>query len=181
MFERVTWHAIRGPSLCRPISRSAIAPLKRRKPPCKPKGAVAKITRDLKEGIIDAAVNVGRDGAGTDGLVGFLEDTALHHRKAFCGLFMKLLPLNLNANVAGPVINSVQIVSVPSNTYLTSEDMQRIQDGAMPAIEHLPQEIVPEPVPEPPASQLATLEAWLATMPEEKLTALAGIVAAGER
>ena len=97
-----------------------LAPRKPRKPPGKPKGAVTRITKDLKVGIIEAAVNIGRDGNGTDGLIGFLEDTALHHRKAFCSLLVKLLPMNLAANVTGPTINSIQILSVPTDTHLTS-------------------------------------------------------------
>jgi hypothetical protein len=39
----------------------AIVPRKVKVMPRKPKGAIAEITRDLKEGIIDAAVIVGSD------------------------------------------------------------------------------------------------------------------------
>ena len=38
----------------------------------KPVGAVTKITRDLKHGIIDATVAYGSDGQGKGGLTGYL-------------------------------------------------------------------------------------------------------------
>lgn len=160
-----------------------IVPLKRKKPPGKPKGAVAKITRDLKEGIIDAAVIVGSDGNGTGGLTGFLVDLAMHHKRAYASLLVKILPLQVSGSgVSGGHIGTVNVVSIPSGTYLSHDEIERLRDGQLPAIEHLPQPIVPEPVPElEPAARLAALEAWLAdNLPEDKLKALAGIVGAGE-
>jgi hypothetical protein len=84
----------------------------KRTPPRKPKGAIAKITRDLKEGIIDAAVIVGSDGEGTGGLTGFLVDLALHHKKAYAGLLAKVLPLQISPHYnAGAMIGSVNFSS----------------------------------------------------------------------
>ena len=108
--------------------------------PGKAKGTVAKITRDLKQGIIDAAVNVGRDGYGTDGLVGFLEDTAINHRKAFCMLLAKILPMQLHADgLTGPYIGTVHVHSVPSGTFLTHDAMEQLQAGTL-QLEHVPLE-----------------------------------------
>ena len=105
------------------------------------KGSTDKICRDLKEGIIEAAVNVGRDGAGTDGLVGFLEDTALHHRKAFCGLLAKVLPLQASPFSGGTTrIEAVNIISVPTDNYLSEEDMARIRNQNRRTLEHEPPE-----------------------------------------
>ena len=51
--------------------------------PGRPKGTRDKIVRDLKQGTLIAAANIGRFGNGEDGLVGYLEDLALNHKKAF--------------------------------------------------------------------------------------------------
>ena len=85
------------------------------------KGQQNKICRDLKEGVLTAAINVGRDGHGTDGLVGFLEDLAMYHKKAFCSLLVKMLPLNLHADVNTASVNQINIVSVPADHYFVPE------------------------------------------------------------
>ena len=78
-----------------------------------------KICRDLKQGLIEGAVLHGYDGAGEDGLIGYCHHLAERHPKAYCGLLAKLLPFNMNANVATAAINEVRIVSVPSDHYVT--------------------------------------------------------------
>ena len=115
----------------------------KRTPPRKPKGAIAKITRDLKEGIIDAAVIVGSDGEGTGGLTGFLVDLALHHKKAYAGLLAKILPLQISPHYnAGAMIGSVNIISVPTGSHFSAAELQRIEQGqgtldVMPQLEQL--------------------------------------------
>ena len=52
----------------------------------------------------------------------------------------KLLPFNLNANVNASVasITSVNVISVPSDHYLSAEDMERMR-GPMQTVEQIPQ------------------------------------------
>ena len=116
------------------------------------KGVLNKITADIREGAIAGFARHGSNGRGEGGFAGFCYFLAKRHPKAAARIVEKLLPLNVNATgLGGPHIGSIQIVSVPSNTYLTSEDVARIQGGEMPTIEHLPQEIAPEPEPLPEA------------------------------
>lgn len=49
----------------------------------------------LKEAILDAAEDVGMDGKGMDGLVGYLRLVATRDAKAFCGLLGKVLPMQI--------------------------------------------------------------------------------------
>lgn len=88
----------------------------------RPRGAVNKITRDLKSGIIDAAAALGRDGKGDGGLPGYLEYLARKHPKAFAQLLGKLLPLQVTGNVQSG-IGVVNIVAIPSAQYVTADQM----------------------------------------------------------
>ena len=91
------------------------------------KGATDKISRDLKEGIIEGAVLHGYDGEGEGGLIGYCHHLAERHPKAYCGLLAKILPYNVHANVGGARIGSVNILSVPTDHYLSSEDAERLR------------------------------------------------------
>lgn len=109
--------------------------------PGRPPGLVNKITRDLKVGLIDAAVVHGFDGASLDGLPGFCRHLAARHPKAFAQLLGKLLPLNISADSTVNVIGAVNVVSVPSDRYVTAEDIRKMQPP--PEVEHEPIEAVP--------------------------------------
>ncbi len=100
-------------------------------------GQVNKLTRDIKQGIVDAATNVGRDGSGEGGLVGFLEDLATNHKKAFASLLGKVLPLQINAGAMVQTIGTVNVISVPADHYLSAEDMRRL--NLVHEIEHAPE------------------------------------------
>ena len=65
--------------------------------PHRPKGTVHVITRDLRRGIVDAAVNLGRDGRGGGGLTGYLEFLGRKHPKAFSSLLARVLPLQVDS------------------------------------------------------------------------------------
>jgi hypothetical protein len=150
-------------------------------PPPGRKGAVAKITRDLKEGIIDAAVIVGSDGKGTGGLTGFLVDLAMHHKKAYASLLVKLLPMQVHGEgIARATISAVNILSIPTGTYLTKEAIARMESEPQrvdyAAQDFFTQDERPIETQEPKrGSSREALEAKLATLPYEKLLALAGI------
>lgn len=173
----------------------AIVPLKIKRPPGKPKGAIAKITRDLKEGVISAAEIVGSDGAGTGGLTGFLVDLATHHKRAFASLLVKILPMQVSGNATlGAHIGAINVISVPAGGYLSEADIERFKrpghndDGssvpnsqpAYPLLE-LEQPPTPEPAPVQELPSLAAIEATLAALPREILLRLAGISDADDR
>lgn len=54
-------------------------------------GIVNRITKDLKTGIINGAVAHGADGAGKDGLDGYLAMCATKFPKAYLGVLAKLV------------------------------------------------------------------------------------------
>jgi len=93
-----------------------------------------KITRDLKEGIIDAAIAVGEDGKGRDGLLGYLKMLARKHPKYYTQLLARVLPLQVSGGIGVGIIGEVNIVSVPVERYLSPREveqlLQRPDDGA---------------------------------------------------
>ncbi len=69
------------------------------------RGSVNKTTATLKEAILLAAENVGEDGNGKGKLEGYLTMVAKTDVKAFSGLLGKVLPLQLQGDLSGLVIN----------------------------------------------------------------------------
>lgn len=67
------------------------------------KGTPNKTTATLKEAILAAAVAVGQDGSGKDGLVGYLKRVAIADVKAFAGLLGKVLPLQVTGEGGGAI------------------------------------------------------------------------------
>lgn len=63
--------------------------------PGRPKGLPNKLTRELKEAILEAANDVGENGRGKDGLVGYLRKAAVKHPKQYLSLLGKVLPLQI--------------------------------------------------------------------------------------
>jgi len=59
------------------------------------KGCPNRTTTVLKDAIMLAAEQVGEDGKGTDGLVGYLRRVATEDVKAFAGLLGKVLPMQI--------------------------------------------------------------------------------------
>jgi hypothetical protein len=129
----------------------AIAPRKKhlfgpdRPSPGKPKGVVAKITRNLKEGIINGAAEHGFDGEGKGGLDGYLQMCATKYPKHYMLLLARLLPHVIKGDGVGNVaVGSITITTVPSGFHLTGEHIARMSPRL--EIEHEPQ---PEPQPQP--------------------------------
>lgn len=85
-----------------------------RKPPNagngRPPGAVNKTTKVLKEAIILAAEQVGQDGRGREGLVGYLKRVADADVKAFSSLLGRVLPLQVTGEGGGPVVIAASTV-----------------------------------------------------------------------
>ncbi len=83
------------------------APTAKKLPPNAGKGRKAgvpnKTTAALKDAILAAAVAVGYDGKGKEGLVGYLKLVASSDVKAFSGLLGKVLPLQITGEGDGPL------------------------------------------------------------------------------
>lgn len=67
------------------------------------KGVPNKTTATLKEAILLAAEQVGQDGNGKDGLVGYLRTVAATDVKAFSSLLGKVLPMQVTGEDGGPL------------------------------------------------------------------------------
>lgn len=84
-----------------------VHPAARRKPPAagngRKKGTLNKTTGLLKEAIILAAQNTGKDGDGKGGLVGYCEFLAASEPKAFAALMGKVLPMQIVGDGEGPI------------------------------------------------------------------------------
>lgn len=68
------------------------------------KGTPNKTTATLKEAILKAAEAVGQDGAGKDGLTGYLKHVAKSDVKAFSALLGKVLPMQVTGEDGGSVV-----------------------------------------------------------------------------
>lgn len=114
------------------------------------RGAINKITTDLKHGILKGAANCGYDGEGLGGVEGFLAMCAQRYPKHYLALLGKMLPMNLNANAPSAAIQTVQIVSVPSGVFLNREQMALAEQGKPFTIDYdepAPREELAEPAP----------------------------------
>ena len=111
------------------------------------KGVANKITADIREGAIAGFARHGSNGRGEGGFAGFCFYLAKKHPKAAARIVEKLLPLQVNGTGlgGGPSINTVNIISVPTDTYLSAEDISRLHPPMqtieqIPQAEHTPQE-----------------------------------------
>jgi hypothetical protein len=104
------------------------------------------MTRDLKNGIVDAAAAHGSDGKGSGGLTGYLFFLAQKHPKCFASLLGKMLPLQVNGATA--LVGQISIVSVPAGKHLSPDEIGQLAR----TIEHEPAELEPaEPAEHEPA------------------------------
>jgi hypothetical protein len=133
-----------------------IAPRKPKpKPPIKQKGAIDKLHRDVKKGILNAAIACGYDGEGEGGLDGFFLMCAQKHTRAFLHLVGKLVPLQVQNEISGAMISAVNVISVPHDHYLSAEDIAALRRPGLhevdrQIVETMPLEHMPEPLPSPP-------------------------------
>jgi hypothetical protein len=149
-------------------------------------GTINKISKDLKEGIIEGAVVHGYDGKGEGGLYGYLAMCAAKFPKAYLQLLGRLLPMQVRGD--GPIVPGVNIsiMSVDSGTYLTPETIAKLQSQSpgQEITQEPPQQVapaVPEAVPiaseeppfEPRSVEEERLLAKLNAMSHEQLMELA--------
>ena len=74
----------------------------------RPKGAMNKNSKMLKDAILEAAARTG-DKFGKEGLVGYLEEQAEKNPVAFISLMGKVLPLQVKADIEGEVDHVVRV------------------------------------------------------------------------
>lgn len=70
----------------------------KRKGAGRPVGANGKINKLIREAVLEAADNVGSDGKGKGGMVGYLEKRALDQPQAFMGLLGRAMPMQVEGN-----------------------------------------------------------------------------------
>lgn len=75
------------------------------------KGRPNKTTAVLKDAILLAAEQVGHDGEGEGGLVGYLKRVAVEDVKAFSGLLGRVLPLQLTGANGRTLAEELQALS----------------------------------------------------------------------
>jgi hypothetical protein len=102
----------------------------------RPKGVPNKITGTLREAIITAASLHGADGHGAGALTGYLAFLASNYPHTFAGLLGKLLPYQINGSIIS-AIGAVNVVSIPSDRYLSSEDIAKLRPAFQ--VEHEPE------------------------------------------
>jgi hypothetical protein len=140
-------------------------------------GTQNRITRDLKHGIIEAAVKLGEDGKGKGGLIGYLRFLGRRHPKAFAQLFGKLIPFQVSGNLAVG-IRDIKIVSVPEGHFLSPEQIRALDPERYPAEQEplvVEVEVAEQPAltaaeveepSEPPAAEEASFAQRPAARPE---------------
>ena len=91
------------------------------------KGTPNKFTKDVKQWLLEAAMNIGLDGQGKNGGAGFSESVGRRNPEALLAALTKLLPKN-DEDIASTTnnIGVVNIVAVPADRYLSAEDIQKL-------------------------------------------------------
>ena len=79
-----------------PRGGEILAPEKGQRPGGRKKGVPNKLTTILKDALLLAAEQVGEDGEGKDGIVGYLRNIARTQPKTFAALLGRLLPYQTN-------------------------------------------------------------------------------------
>jgi hypothetical protein len=87
------------------------------------------VTVVLKDAILQAAEETGEDGAGKDGLVGYLKRLALEEPSTFGGLLKHLLPVRVKANVEPDSVLTQMLEAVRSRQAQLSLPDSKIIDA----------------------------------------------------
>lgn len=99
----------------------------------RPHGSLNQITRDLKQGIVDAAIKHGSNGRGAGGLQGFFKYMIKNDLRAFASLMGRVIPLQINGNING-TIAAVTITPVPAGHFLTAEQVKASMTDYSPTV-----------------------------------------------
>ena len=73
------------------------------------KGTPNKVTGNLKEAILQAAINVGYDGKGKNGLEGYLQKCAEEDSKTYFGLLGRVIPHVVEGNPDKPIEHKLEV------------------------------------------------------------------------
>jgi hypothetical protein len=109
-----------------------------------------KLPRNVKEDVIAGLAAVGEDGAGKGGFRGYVAFLGRKYPKQAARLVERLLPPSvvIANNTPGQRIGTVNIVSIPSGTFLKPHELAQLQEEH--TIDHEPElPEVPAPEPEP--------------------------------
>ena len=107
-----------------------VQPVARRKPPAagkgRPAGSKNKTTTALKEAILLAGEQVGEDGKGKGGLVGYLRKLATSEPKSYAAILGKTLPLDTRlANPDGSPLQGLAVAPMFNVTLSTTESLKK--------------------------------------------------------
>jgi hypothetical protein len=97
-------------------------------PGYKPKGP-HKLTKTIKQAMIEAGEKTGSDGKGKEEIVGVFKAVARADIVAYGQMLSRLVPTEIAAeinNVSG--IGQVNMVSAPSGTFLTQKQLEHLND-----------------------------------------------------
>jgi len=102
----------------------------------KTKNIPKRTSKDLKEALLEAAVRVGSDTNGKDGLVGYCMFLAVHHPKVFGPMLVRVMPLQVTGADGGPIRIVDETMSVQEAAEAYAETLR-----AIPGLADVSQEI----------------------------------------
>ncbi|BBB99001.1 hypothetical protein [Bradyrhizobium elkanii] len=99
------------------------------------KGVLNKVTRDIKNGIIEGAIQHGYDGKGKGGLDGYLRMCATKYPKQYMRLLARVLPYTITAEIESrALIASINVIPIPADLFLTAapviDNVVSIKEGS---------------------------------------------------
>jgi hypothetical protein len=100
----------------------------------RPKGSRNVLTRVISDAILEAAEQVGEDGKGKGGLVGYLKRVAKKDPKVFCSLLGRVLPLQKEANMS-EIERQETNTNVNLRITTLTEALARMEELGLPAPE----------------------------------------------
>ena len=80
------------------------------------KGTPNKVTRDIRQAVLDAAEALGSDGEGTDGLRGWLMRLGIEKPEKLADLLGKILPTQITGEGGGPLCGEVRVTIVDAGS-----------------------------------------------------------------
>lgn len=103
------------------------------------KGVPNLLTREMREAIVNAAIRLGADGKGKDGLEGYMMMLGSEEKKTFGMLLRAVLPMQVNASIntsvnvkyktLEEVTEEARKLGLPERRVFELTDYKRIEDG----------------------------------------------------
>jgi hypothetical protein len=109
-------------------------------------GVANKLTRDIKQGMMQSAIEHGRNGRGLDGLPGFCAWLLANDLKSWCSIFARMVPLDLHAEVSHHNFQ-VNVVSIPRGRFFTKDEARKVLAGELDLIDVTPAPIADDVTP----------------------------------